>query len=70
MSAPLGLIHPALWLTSSRNFADWCGIFLANNLVITTVVYFLYRFMSRVRRRGEFARMNLNSGKDSNDELL
>jgi len=70
MSAPLGLIHPAFWLTSARNFADWCGIFFANNLVITTVVYFLYRVMSRVRRRGEFARMNLSSDNKSHDELL
>lgn len=70
MSAPLGLINPAFWLTSAHDFADWCGIFLANNLVITTVVYFLYRVMNLVRRRGEFARMNLNSDKNSNDELL
>jgi hypothetical protein len=70
-TAPLGLVHPAFWLTSARNFADWSGIFLANSLVDTVVLYSLYVAVHRVLERGKYIQIEINGTEsDSEDEQL
>jgi hypothetical protein len=70
ISSPLGLLHPAFWLTSAKSFSDFWGILLGVNFFYAFGMFFVYSVVHHFLRRSRTTEINIAGTKDPEEDEL